>query len=605
MQAALDAIDWAEIADHYGPAESIPDALIALGFGSADERRRALAQLWDGLCLERASLSEASAQAVPFLVDIASQGEGRGKVVELLHTMAQLAYGGDDEPEASTFRALRARLDTCMGWLEANDAELRARAAMLVAELADEPDESVGARLLCRFALESDALARLGLVLGLFTLGDLRALPAALRDEAYCVRLTAALRDLHAEAPSEPALLLVREALTHPAQSEAKYGRAVELAPFALVERVCEAGPKGARLVLPALLALLVDGVEDGASGELAALLDLFFPEGAPERPDLVQAALSASIARNRSFFAEHGSARGVLAEHGLPTRARPLTAYAQRGPRAHLELVPMPSEPGPPGRILAEARLRAGRDPLRRLDLVGVSSDALLALLAELPALRRLALKSAPVSCQGFASVARLAKLEVLELADLALDMAGARELARSTSLSSLTLADLTLGAGALAELAALPALEYLALVACDVSDLRAFAHSSLHILFVEEGVLVREDLRAIARLPGLRDLRLLTGQAEGLEALASASALEQLTLRGLDVAALGLPPQLQRLTLGDCQVAPEAFASLSACPALSALQVPRGLSPAQERALREALGPARLQELLPHLAR
>ncbi|WP_141309692.1 HEAT repeat domain-containing protein [Streptomyces spinoverrucosus] len=92
--AGLDAVDWAGLEHAYGDADDVPGQLSALCGPDAEERKKALHELY-GNIFHQGSRYEASAAAVPFLARMAADPSvpDRDEVLELL---AALAIGYDE-----------------------------------------------------------------------------------------------------------------------------------------------------------------------------------------------------------------------------------------------------------------------------------------------------------------------------------------------------------------------------------------------------------------------------------------------------------------------------------------------------------------------------
>ncbi len=89
----LDDIPWGQIRDAYGPAESVPVRLRELLSSDVEDRAFAIDQLNMGIC-HQGSVAEATAYAVPFLVELArsSTVEGKADILMLLGNIAGGAH---------------------------------------------------------------------------------------------------------------------------------------------------------------------------------------------------------------------------------------------------------------------------------------------------------------------------------------------------------------------------------------------------------------------------------------------------------------------------------------------------------------------------------
>lgn len=99
----LDSIDWARLTHAAGSAHDVPDMIRQLLSDKASVRERALDErgLWGTLC-HQDSIYEATAPAVPFLLELAREPtvQGRGKILDLLVYFAQGGYQDPDQAEA-------------------------------------------------------------------------------------------------------------------------------------------------------------------------------------------------------------------------------------------------------------------------------------------------------------------------------------------------------------------------------------------------------------------------------------------------------------------------------------------------------------------------
>jgi hypothetical protein len=451
--ASLDDVDWMGLGDAYGPADCIPWLLRGLIDRDPSTRREALDQLSMGLCNQRASLAEASTAAVPFLVELAlsPRVRDRAAILELLRSIAAVAHRPSDAAENTAHAAIRAATRRALArdalairqLLGDDDADVRAGASLLAAQLAHDGDDqrALAATLTQRLRAEEVASARVGYVEALHRLGALEALRVALSDPELEVRLAAALASLRRDEPAPASLDVVRAALASGVRRRD------------LVQRVCAAGSAAARALLPELLGVLAASSSYAAEADLAPLVATFFPRGLEARPTREQSALAATIAQHRGYFGQNANADAVLHRHGLPARPALLRAHARLGPADHAAIVP-PLASLPPADALLP-KLLGGVPPgdVESLFLVGVASDSLLTRLPDLSGLRHLAIKTGTATASGLSALARL-PLRELWLEDLALDVAGVRTLVALQSLSALTLVDVTLGDGALAAL-------------------------------------------------------------------------------------------------------------------------------------------------------
>jgi hypothetical protein len=461
-------IRWNRLQDAYGSAQPVPRLLQSLTEADPRIREAALSRLWLALCHERSSLVEASAYAVPFLVELASaeQVPGRGAILELLGTMAHLAREGAADPKesdarAATRRALLVHDTTLVGLLADRSADVRARAALAAGELALSdaalPDGLVIA-VSAALWREPDPATRVAFLSVLEQHAALDAIRAALQDRSPAVLLAAALALLEHDLPGERSFRIVGTALEAPAQAARLYGQAARYRPLAFTARICAAGPRAARSLLPGLLPLVSEGLAERAEHDLSPLLETFFPHGVGDTLDAEQSAILGAVASNPRYFEQAAQVAVLLRKHGLPERPRGLRELAMCGPVAALRSLPPPPALTPVEDVLARLATRQlrGRPPeeLRTLAIVGVASDELLALLTAFPALAELSLKSSLVSAAGLRALAELAALELLELEDMSLDAGWASCVAALPNLLELTLTDVSFAVEELEEL-------------------------------------------------------------------------------------------------------------------------------------------------------
>ena len=160
MLERVEEIPWHELRDAFGPASSTAARLVQLTDPGEQVHARALAELWLTLCHERVCLAQASAYAVPFLFELASElgVPARAAILELLCGMAEVAFRGCGQgaprteqlgvfalraaqsravrSAAATRRALLAEEATAHALIWDVESNVRARAALLSAELA-------------------------------------------------------------------------------------------------------------------------------------------------------------------------------------------------------------------------------------------------------------------------------------------------------------------------------------------------------------------------------------------------------------------------------------------------------------------------------------
>lgn len=89
MLDRLDSIPWSELKDSYGSAESVPDLIRELTSRNSKRQADVLDELGNRIC-HQASSSQATAPAVPFLLELArsSRTRNRYRILTLLQTIA-------------------------------------------------------------------------------------------------------------------------------------------------------------------------------------------------------------------------------------------------------------------------------------------------------------------------------------------------------------------------------------------------------------------------------------------------------------------------------------------------------------------------------------
>lgn len=138
--SGVNNITWADLHDAYGPAAQIPGHLQLLNSSSPDDRDDGRYFLYMGIRHQTVSITEATAEVVPFLVALAGapRVRDRGRILDLLGHICQ-APGPDhandpkavnadeDRWEQATRAAVRAGTETYLALLDAPDmpAQLR------------------------------------------------------------------------------------------------------------------------------------------------------------------------------------------------------------------------------------------------------------------------------------------------------------------------------------------------------------------------------------------------------------------------------------------------------------------------------------------------
>jgi hypothetical protein len=550
MLEQLREIDWNTLHDASGAAAQVPSLVEALTQRSSATRKQAMARLWMALCHQGTTLVQASAPAVPFLVEVActAKVQNRGDVLALLQCMAELARSAPPEAEEAAARmatqeALSTHYAAMLSLLRDRDADVRARAALVAAELAHEAVQR--ARELVplverALAREPEAATRVAYLSVLEAYGAHDVIRQHLDDPDQAVQLAAALALLPLDAPNEPSFRIVRTALEAPKYSERVYGDAAHYRALDFIPRVCAAGVRIATLLLPSLLAILFESPAARADTDLAPLLATFFPQGAPAFPSAEQSAILATVANNPHYFGRVCNPEVVLMNHGLPTRARPLRALAERCAEPYRQWVPRMPPVGTPEdtlKWLVRRQFGAGHhDVVRMLAVVSVGNDDLLALLPRFTHLEELSVKSCPVAARGLSALADLDHLRTLVLHDVTLDAEAVRAIAHLPALTYLTLADVTLEGDALAELGRAENLTLLRIVASELSPLGLTGLSRapmLRCLDLEELKLTQELLDSLAECPSLRELSVTEGLFAALDTTRLRRALPLLRVK------------------------------------------------------------------------
>lgn len=108
MQLDLDSIGWASLTHAYGTAEDVPDLLRGLRSADAEVRRAAVDELY-GNIFHQGSRYEASAYAVPFLLELLADPAtpDRSELVRLLSCLA-VGYGRNHVATGFPVAAMRA-----------------------------------------------------------------------------------------------------------------------------------------------------------------------------------------------------------------------------------------------------------------------------------------------------------------------------------------------------------------------------------------------------------------------------------------------------------------------------------------------------------------
>lgn len=386
MLDGLDTIDWVRLTHAYGPADDVPGHLRDLADPDHDVRQRARWCLYDTI-IHRGARTDASAPAIPFLLELAAAPEIRDRA-ELLHLVTHLVTGqlgvtadpvlhtgaGDRlDPAAGRLRdvyvAAERGAPLYFAALVGPDPDLRAAAAYVLACLWTLEARSVPA-LRARLLAEPHAPARAVVVFALGRLlspgptPDAQLVAALHADPAPVVRLLAAtsLIRLHGARAPEAAVDVLVAALTDPA-------------PFAAYEElpcgehdlagdvgaiVRELPPALGRRALPALRAALARAEDWDSVGLVAALLALAFghdPCDMSKEPWTEEQRLSLHAMVDCAAMWTIGEVAFMLRARGLPGDRAGLAARLGRA---------VPRDPA--GDALAQGRFHLVRrgDPAR-----------------------------------------------------------------------------------------------------------------------------------------------------------------------------------------------------------------------------------------------
>lgn len=305
MLDGLDAIDWVRLTHAYGSAGDVPGHLRDLAAADPDVRQRARWCLYDTI-IHRGARTEASAPAIPFLLELAADPAACERH-ELLHLVTHLVAGQlgvaadprlytgasdhrpDDDDAAilrAVYRAAERGEPLCFALLDDPAPELRSAAAYLLASLwtlAGRSVPALRARLVDEPRPEVRAVLAfaLGRLLPPGPLPDAQLAHALVDDPSPLVRLLAAvgLVRLHGARAPEAAVDVLVAALADPspllAYEELPCGEHDLAGDIGAVVR--ELPPAFARRALPALRAALARAEDWDSVGLVAALLALSF----------------------------------------------------------------------------------------------------------------------------------------------------------------------------------------------------------------------------------------------------------------------------------------------------------------------------------------
>ncbi|WP_331737950.1 hypothetical protein [Streptomyces sp. NBC_01276] len=201
----LDARPWSSLSHAYGSAEDVPPLLRALTGTDADAAEEALSELYGSL-LHQGTVYAASAEAVPFLAEIAAAGHRTVDVLALLGGMAE----SDDEYRVvpgAVRAAVADQLPLLLPLLASAEPEVRRTAAWVVSHTRES--ETALPALRARWDQEPESAARAEVLAGITRLdpqGGAAAAAAVLDPSQPAeVRMAALFASLDAGAPwTEP-----------------------------------------------------------------------------------------------------------------------------------------------------------------------------------------------------------------------------------------------------------------------------------------------------------------------------------------------------------------------------------------------------------------
>jgi Leucine-rich repeat (LRR) protein len=582
MLERLDDIDWGALTDAFGPATAVPQALRGLIAFDADEREAALFRLYDGLCHQQCTVAEATAYAVPFLLELsdADAVPDRDRILRLLGDIVRASAPADeredfdDDDEGPGKPDVQEQIETELTWvrqartavwrgldlylrlLDDDDRQLRCAAAYVLsflahfaaAEIPDpmlprDPAGRVARALRDRLLRERDEFVKTNLVfaLGALTethpdarapLADLVWGPAGRR-----VRLAAAMNLVGDDGTvPEPALDVLVEALARYRETDNMFQDVPWFdgyLRFYLIDRLCRLGPEFLPRTLPALLGALRAGSAYTAESDARPILRLVFDDQeVPEDlrgEDLTepQRQVLKVLAENPTFWCGVNNGEMELLELGLPESRRRLRAMLKRpGENGHHD---RPAPTAHDGLRVLDQAVAEGL-PLRRPEANGEAAN-------DNPAqIYREAMQYEERSRRRKIGERQRQKVRRLDLSGRAND-------------------------AVLAQLYRCPRVQKLRLEKSDVTD---------------AGLVYLEGMAHLRRLH-------LTGTAihdRGLRHLTALATLEHLDLSDTEIDDAGLPhllglKNLQRLWLIDATVGDDGMRSVGQIPALQNLNL------------------------------
>jgi hypothetical protein len=385
MLERLDDIDWGALTDAFGPAVAVPQAVRNLLAFDADEREAGLFQLYDRLCHQQCTVAEATAYAVPFLLELseADAVPDRDRILRLLGDVvrASAPNAEDGEPSDEPQRGkpdVQEQIETELAWvrqartavwkgldlylrlLNDDDRQLRCGAAYVLsfllhfatAEIPDpmlprDPADRIARGLRDRLQRERDEMVKTNLIFALGSLAPvqpqvLEPLCQLLREPAgRRVRLAAAMNLVgEGGAVPEQALGVLVEALTNFRETDNLFQDVLWFEGylrFYLIDRLCQLGPEFLPRTLPALLGALRAGSAYTAESDARPILRLVFDgQEVPEDlrgEDLTepQRKVLKVLAENPEFWCGVSNGEMELLDLGLPESRRRLRVLLKR----------------------------------------------------------------------------------------------------------------------------------------------------------------------------------------------------------------------------------------------------------------------------------
>jgi hypothetical protein len=324
----LNDIEWAALSHACGSAENVPGAIGKLASEQRDSIAQGLSELYDCICHQACSVYEATAPAIPFLLELlrSPSVNCRARILYLLGNIARVASPGDPRPDQYV-RALDSRyfdtaeqacrdaiwegFDVLCSSLVAFDSNLRRVAPFTIAQVCGYPNEQIPVerQTFCRNAIEQmvrqlaeepDGVIRASVVFGLAELAErypetVNALQPLLREHSQVVRIAAAtcLMEIQRDPPRDAVDILI-DALHHWQQTDQLFGPGRNTADpdddfcfpwfdtsprFRLIRQLCNLPPTFVSRVTPALLSPLKHATENTVESVSAPILKFVLGE--------------------------------------------------------------------------------------------------------------------------------------------------------------------------------------------------------------------------------------------------------------------------------------------------------------------------------------